>query len=232
MSSNLSKKENFEMKIDNSVLILKSKFMCKIDNDQIIIRTDNELLPELKKEIIVKITNVDNINIDDSSICRINMRNDNKNIEISFKLDKFTDRDLIKYLKSQKHYTDNIVKYKLDKELRNHHYGRLIALSDEFVKNMTRNLKYIIVKGDKWSHDYDGSSSFAILEYNGYYIDNEKNTIDGIVYRIVKNKLFEQSASLYLSNIDGNYYTNNKNPVYVVIELRKRIKLHPFLCKI
>lgn len=239
----LTKFTNFNINVNNSILVTKNKFVCKMTENKINIFFDNEFIPEINgTEIKTSFNRLTKFyfNIDNIKYCILEFIYKGIYIQITFLLNKFDDK---KYIERFKQISSDSSFFNIDTIPHNkiHHLGEMVLLNLKNIKNLKRNSKYIIIYGQTWSHDYDGVNSLAILYYNGYYFDSyqKKYIIDGIVYLIDKNKLIELNASEFMyasincKDNDCNFGTGTgMDPVHLVIQLKKRIKLHELLTKI
>ena len=242
----LTQLKNFKINVNNSLLLVRRKFVCKLTEDKILIIFDNELVPEINgTEIKVNINNIKQnfyFDISNLKLCIIQFIYKNLYIKITFSLNKFDDEIIIERLSKIPQY-DNY--FYIDEIPHNkiHHLGEMVILNIHNIRRLKRNYRYVIIHGKHWNYDYDGSISLAVLDYNGYYYDTheKKNMIDGIVYTIKNNKLVEFNASEFMNVSDnckkddcifGTEIDTEFYPVHLIVQLKKRIKLHRLLTDI
>ena len=97
-----------------------------------------------------------------------------------------------------------------------HHYGTLVLLTDNTVKELKKGEKYYIVYDQSWNRHYKGES-IAILDFNGY--DEDKKELDGVVYDYdahrKKYNWFE--ASMFCRLVFGS----GDDPIHIIVKFRE-----------
>lgn len=239
-----TKLKDFEININNSVLVLKDDFECKIKDNKLYMKLSNEYLTEINKLIINiyfnKISNTLFIETNNPDYSFIQFIYNNLYIQISFSYNKKKDKNIINFLLN---VSSNGKYFSIDKILHNkiHHYGEMILLNIKNLLKLKTNKRYIIVYNNIWNIDYSGFSSLAVLDYINFYYDKylKKTIINGIIYLIENNKLIQYNASEFMSTIinckEKDCFFGNGNlhyPIHLIIQFRKNIKMHELFDRI
>lgn len=235
--------EDFEINVNNSVLVTKDDFECKIKGNKFYLKLSNELIPEIDKLIIDipfdKISENLFIETNNPKYSFIQLFYKNLYIQISFSYSK-SDKQLINFLSN---LPSNGKYFSIDTIPHNkiHHYGEMIILNIKNLRELKPGNRYVIVYGNIWDIDYAGFSSLAVFDYKGFYYDKymKEAIVDGIVYVIENNKLIQYNASEFMAtNVkckeDDCYfgYGDSHDPVHLIIQFRKDIKLHDLFKRI
>ncbi|ARF08308.1 hypothetical protein Catovirus_1_358 [Catovirus CTV1] len=233
-----TKLDSFEINVNNSVLVIKDNFECFIKNGILYINFANELIPEINKMNVSldlnKISKNLFVETNNPKYSFVQLSYKNLFIQINFSYKK-KDKQFINELNN----ISSIGSYfNIDTILHNkiHHYGEMILLNLSNIKNLKKGKRYIIVYGSIWNIDYAGFSSLAVLDYNDFYYDKylKKYVVDGIIYTIENNKLIQYNAAEFMSTntncgkSNECYFGHGKSfdPIHLIVQLRKDIKLH------